>query len=246
MCYIRAVVTIIWVVLVCLIGAPLYFLTWLIGKANKKRMDRIRYSYVHNALKVVWVLAGGKMTVKGLENIPKDRAVLFISNHRSIFDIVATGMQIPYPTGYVAKIELAKIPLLNLQMKAIGCLFLDREDVKQGLKTILQAISQVKEGRSMFIFPEGTRSKVEGQMGEFHAGSFKIATKAKAPIVPVTIVGSGDLLEDHFPKLKRAHVIVEYGKPIETASMDRKAQADLPDEVKKIIEDTYQKNAELV
>lgn len=246
MSYIRALITIIFVVLVVLIGAPLYFVTWLIGKASEDAMLKIRYGYVHNALKVVWFLGGGKLTTIGLENIPRDRAVLFVANHRSIFDVIITGMQIPQPTGYVAKIELSKIPLLALQMRAIKCLFLDRENVKQGLKVILEAISYVKSGVSMLIFPEGTRSKKEGEFLEFHQGSFKIATKAKVPIVPVTIVNTGDLLEDHFPRLKRAHVIIEYGEPIETADLDRKAQAQLPDKVKEVIVDTYKKNAPLI
>ena len=98
----------------------------------------------------------------------------------------------------------------------------------------------------MFIFPEGTRCKVEGTFLPFHAGSFKIATKAKVPVVPVTIVNTGDLFEDHYPRLKKVPVVIEFGDPIETADMDRNAQKELPDKVKAIMEETYRKNAKLI
>ena len=196
-------------------------------------------------MKGIWLLAGGRATVIGLENIPEDHPVLFVGNHRSIFDIILAGSLIKYPVGFVAKKELQGTPI-TLIMEEIHCLFLDREDPRQGLKTILTAIDYVKSGISMFIFPEGTRCKVEGTFLPFHAGSFKIATKAKVPIVPVTIVGMGDVFEDHYPRLKWAPVVIEFGKPIETADMDRNAQKDLPDKVKALMEETYKKNSELI
>jgi 1-acyl-sn-glycerol-3-phosphate acyltransferase len=145
----------------------------------------------------------------------------------------------------VAKKELQGTPI-RLIMEEIHCLFLDREDARQGLKPILTAIVYVKSGISMFIFPEGTRSKEEGKFLPFHAGSFKIATKAKAPIIPVTIVGMGDVFEDHYPRLKWAPVVIEFGEPIETADMDRNAQKELPDRVKALMEETYKKNSALI
>ena len=87
---------------------------------------------------------------------------------------------------------------------------------------------------------------MEGTFLPFHAGSFKIATKAKVPVIPVTIVGMGDVFEDHFPRVKRAPVVIEFGDPIETADMDRNAQKELPDRVKAIIEETYAKDKALI
>jgi 1-acyl-sn-glycerol-3-phosphate acyltransferase len=191
-------------------------------------------------------VAVGKTQIIGLENIPTDRAVLFIGNHRSMLDVVICGSVIPVPVGFISKIELEKIPLLHMQMKDINCLFLDRSDDRKALKTILKAIELVKGGQSMFIFPEGTRSKEEGKFLPFHAGSFKIATKAKAPIVPVTIVGTGDILDDHFPRIKAAPVVVEFGKPIETAEMGRDEQKELPDRVRNLIIETYERNRKLL
>ena len=242
---IRALIALIFAAAVILIDLPLHLITWLIEKASPGSCTKFRHGYARFAMKGIWLLAGGRATVLGLENIPEDHPVLFVGNHRSIFDIILAGSLIKYPVGFVAKKELQGTPI-TLIMEEIHCLFLDREDPRQGLKTILTAIDYVKSGISMFSFPEGTRCKVEGTFLPFHAGSFKIATKAKVPIVPVTIVGMGDVFEDHYPRLKWAPVVIEFGKPIETADMDRNAQKDLPDKVKALMEETYKKNSELI
>lgn len=105
-------------------------------------------------------MTGVKVTVIGEENVP-DEPVLFIGNHRSFFDILLTYSRCRNLTGYVAKKEMEKIPLLSTWMRFVHCLFLDRENPKEGLKTILQAIDYVKNGISICIFPEGTRNKGE-------------------------------------------------------------------------------------
>ena len=243
---IRLVLTVLVVVVLLLLGVLAHFITWLISLFKPEIVPGIRSRYARAAMSIVWFFGGGKETVIGLENIPRDRAVVFVGNHRSLLDVVLAGKLIPFPVGFIAKIELQKIPLLNLQMRDINCLFLDRKDDRQALKVVLKAIQMVKDGQSMFVFPEGTRSKEEGKILPFHAGTFKIATKAKAPIVPVTIVGMGDVLEDHFPRLKRAPVVIEFGSPIETASMDRNEQKELPDRVRNIIVETYSKNAKRI
>lgn len=242
----RLALTAIVLVLVLLIGVIEHVITWAVGKFNPDACLRMRSSYVRLGTKIVWLIAAGKTTVIGKEKIPTDRPVLFIGNHRSMLDVVICLSVIPFPVGFISKIELEKIPLLRMQMRDINCLFLDRKDDRKALKVILKAIELVKGGQSMFIFPEGTRSKEEGKFLPFHAGSFKIATKAKVPIVPVTIVGTGDILEDHFPKIKAAPVVVEFGEPIETASMSRDEQKELPERVRSLIMETYERDRKLL
>ena len=113
------------------------------------------------AFRVIMFICGVKLTVKGDENVPKDEPVLYICNHKSYFDIIITYSRCPNLTGYISKDTLGKVPLLNIWMKRLYCLFLDRKDIKQGLKTILTAIDYVKQGVSMCIFPEGTRNTSE-------------------------------------------------------------------------------------
>ena len=242
---IRALTALLFAALIILIDLPLHLITSLIEKAKPGSCTEFRHNFARLAMEGIWTLAGGKAIILGLKNVPTDRAVLFVANHRSIFDIILAGSLIRYPVGFVAKKELKNSPIV-LIMEEIHCLFLDREDPRQGLKTILTAIDYVKDGISMFIFPEGTRCKVEGTFLPFHAGSFKIATKAKVPVIPVTIVGMGDVFEDHFPRPKRATVVIEFGEPIETADMDRNAQKELPDRVKAIIEETYARDKVLI
>lgn len=104
-------------------------------------------------------ISGVKTEVKGLENIPDDTSVLFASNHKSYFDIVTTYQYMKRPTGYIAKAEMKKIPLLSWIMYFVNCLFLDRENPRKGLKTIQKGTDYLQNGVSMFICPEGTRSK---------------------------------------------------------------------------------------
>ena len=152
--------------LVILIDLPLHLITSLIEKAKPGSCTEFRHNFARLAMEGIWTLAGGKAIILGLDKVPTDKAVLFVGNHRSIFDIILAGSLIRYPVGFVAKKELKGTPI-TLIMEEIHCLFLDREDPRQGLKTILTAIDYVKDGISMFIFPEGTRCKVEGPRRQF-------------------------------------------------------------------------------
>ena len=166
-------------------------------------------------------MTGVKVTVIGEENVP-DEPVLFIGNHRSFFDILLTYSRCKNLTGYVAKKEMEKVPLLSTWMHFVYCLFLDRENPKEGLKTILQAIDYVKKGISICIFPEGTRNKGEElTMLPFKEGAFKIATKTGCPIVPISMNNTAEIFENHFPKIKKTHVVLEYGTPIYPNELDK-------------------------
>ena len=123
-------------------------------------------------------------------------------------------------TGFVAKKEMKKIWLLSHWMKNLHCLFLDRENIKEGLKTILTGIDYVKKGISIWIFPEGTRNKGAGMM-EFKEGSMKIAEKTGCPIIPVAMTGTAEIFEKHIPFVRRSHVTVTFGEPIEIRSLDK-------------------------
>ena len=130
-------------------------------------------------------------------------------------------------------------PLLSNWMRNLYCLFLDREDIKQGLKTILQAADYVKSGISVCIFPEGTRNKNadETEMLPFHDGSFKIAARAKSPIIPIAISNSANIWEANFPKMTPTHVVIEYGKPIIPSELDRDTQRRLGSYTQDIIKE---------
>lgn len=231
-----------------ILSIPVLIIEWIIGKFSPMTKDISSLRLIQGAFKFILLVAGTKVTVIGEENVPKDSPVLYIGNHRSYFDILLTYSRCPIRTGYVAKKEMEKIPLLSNWMKYLHCLFLDRKDIKQGLKTILTAIEKVKSGISICIFPEGTRNKAEDEteMLEFHEGSFKIASKSGCPIIPVSMNNTAEIFEAHFPRIKSCHVVVEYGKPIYVKELDKNDQKHLGTYTRNIILDTLKKNRELI
>lgn len=241
---IRFLITATFVVLFLILSMPLMLAEWIIGKFNMDVKSRSSLAIVNWAFRFVAFLSGTKLIVKGRENIPDDKAVLYVGNHRSFFDIVLTYPLVKGPTGYVAKKEMEKVPLLSIWMKDLHCLFLDRDNIKEGMKTILAAIEKAKSGISICIFPEGTRNKTADTFLPFHEGSFKIAEKSGVPIIPMTIVNSAAVFEDHMPKIRKATVVIEYGKPIDVSALSREEKKNLGASVKSVIEETYFRNKE--
>lgn len=235
----RFIIVASFVILFLIFSIPLMIAEWIIGKFNQSLKDRSSLAIVNWAFRWIIRLAGTKVIALGEENIPKDSAVLYVGNHRSYFDIVLTYVRVPRPTGYVAKLEMAKWPLLSTWMRNLHCLFLNRNNIKEGLKTILSGVEKVKSGISICIFPEGTRNKIPDTFLPFREGSFKIAEKGGVPIIPMTIVNSAAIFEDHFPKIKKATVIIEYGKPIYTKGLDQETRKNLGSYISNIISDTY-------
>ncbi len=225
-------------ILVLLLGS-------LIGLFHKKACDKMVFSFVTWGFRCVTFLSGAKLTVIGEENIPADRAVLFIGNHRSIFDIVITYGRMKQLCGFVSKKENQKLPVISLLMRHLYCEFLDRDDIRSGMQMVLNCIDHIKNGISVFIYPEGTRNKTDDPLIEYHAGSFKIAEKSGCPIIPVTINHSEELFENQFPRIRSAHIVLEYGAPVETAELSREEKKEIPARVMNIIRETYIKNQQI-
>lgn len=220
---IRFILVTLTLLLYLILGIPVLLIEWGISKCNPHFRDISCLRMVQAAFKLILWLTGADITYIGRENIPKDQAVLYISNHNSYFDILLTYSQCPGLTGYVAKAEMLKAPLLRDWMKRLYCLFLDRSNIRAGMQTILTGIEYIKKGISIFIFPEGTRSK-DGKMQPFKEGSMKVASKTGCPIIPIAITGSAEIWENHMPKIKPCRVIVEYGAPIRPKELTKDEQ----------------------
>ena len=162
---IRFILVILTAFLYLILSIPVLLVLLLIRKKKPEVCDKVSRALIRWIFRVILFFSGTKITVKGQENIPKDRAVLYIGNHRSYFDILITYTTVPGSCGFVAKKELARIPLLKNWMDLIHCLFLDRSDIKQGLQMILAGCEEIKSGTSICIFPEGTRGKTERPRG---------------------------------------------------------------------------------
>ena len=181
------------------------------AQRKKARGDADAKAFIHRYVRM-WAgallrIAGVTVTVKGQENIPKGRAVVFTPNHQGDYDIPLMLMYLDEPHALVAKIETMKIPLVRTWMKLLNC---------------------------VVVFPEGTRSKGDA-MGEFKAGAFRIACKAGAPVVPVAIDGSYKIMEANHNLMKPAHVNITILPPVETAGLERTAQHELAAQVAQAI-----------
>lgn len=231
-----------------ILAIPLLGIEWLIGKFNPRAKDISSLRIVQAVFRLCIKIAGVELTLIGEENIPQDQPVLYIGNHRSQFDILLTYTHCKGLTGFVAKSELEKIPLLRNWMRYLHCLFLDRTDIKKGLKTILTGIEKIKSGISICIFPEGTRSRAESdlEMLDFHEGSFKLATRTNCPIIPIAFNNTSAIFEKQFPRVKKTHVIMEFCKPIIPSELTGDDKKFIGKYTRNIILETIKKNEELL
>ncbi len=245
---IRFILIVITVVGFLILSIPILLAEWIIGKFAPIQKDISSLRLIQGVFRFILKIAGTRITVIGEENVPKDTPVLYIGNHRSYFDILLTYTRCVRRTGYIAKKEMERYPLLSNWMKYLHCLFLDRKDIKQGLKTILTAIEKIKSGISICIFPEGTRNKNqdESELLPFHEGSFKIASKTGCPVIPIAMNNTAEIFEAHFPKVKPCHVVIEYCAPVYVKDLDRDAQKHLGTYTRNIIQETIKKNQSLV
>ena len=209
---------------------------------QKSRLPKATYENLLNQRVRRWAKrqirnTGAKINLIGEQNIPQDEAVLFVANHQSYFDI---GLFLGYVNknkGFIAKIGVQKVPLIRSYMNDLHCIYIDRGNLRQNMQTILEGIDILKNGYSLVVFPEGTRSI---DMQSFKAGSFKLATKSGVPIVPVTIDGAYKIL----PKGKklinhRAQVTMVIHPPIHTQALSPDEQKDLHNLVAEIIKSGF-------
>ena len=170
-----------------ILSIPILIVEWIIGKFNPYKKDISSLHLIQSVFRFILWLTGVEVTVIGEELVPTDEAVLYIGNHRSFFDILLTYTRCPRLTGYIAKAEMEKIPLLSNWMHYLHCLFLDRKDIKKGLKTILSGIELIKSGISVCIFPEGTR-RPQPLPSEFKSGIWRLMREfPEVELIPVYI-----------------------------------------------------------
>lgn len=176
----------------------------------------------------------------GLENIPKEGGFIFYPNHQGMYDTLAIMEVCPRPFSVVAKKEVENIQFLKQVFACVHAYMLDRDDIRQGLQVILKVAEDVKNGKPFVIFPEGTRSKNGNQVGEFKGGSFKAATKAKCPIVPVALIDSFKPFDTK--SIKPVTVQVHFLKPLEYEEYKDMKTTEIAIMVQEQIQNTINKN----
>ena len=234
------------VIFISLASAVTYPVYALVKRFNRKKADFIALRFVQMGFNIAIFLCGTKVIYKGLEYLPEDgEPVVFMSNHRGLFDAILTYRVVKGRTGNLSKQELKKTPIIGWWIKSIYGVLLDRKDKRQGLQCVLECIDLLNNGISILAYPEGTRGHVEGELLMFHKGTFKIATKPGVPIIPVAINGTGDIFDDHRPYIKSRKAVVEFCEPVNTKELSDKELSEIHDTVRDIIKEHITANAPL-
>ncbi|MDL1969719.1 MAG: 1-acyl-sn-glycerol-3-phosphate acyltransferase [Candidatus Desulfofervidaceae bacterium] len=188
---------------------------------------------------ILWV-SGVKVTLIGLENIDPQKPYVFAANHQSQYDIFTLMGYLPVQFKWMAKKSLFYIPIVGWGMKACGSIPIDRENVKEAYKALLKAIEKIKQGYSIVVFPEGTRSR-DGRIGPFKSGGIVLALRAGVPIVPVTIIGTRHILPKGGMRVQPGKVIIVVDKPIEVAGYTERDKNRLANLLRAIVVENYEK-----
>ncbi|HCC07440.1 MAG TPA: 1-acyl-sn-glycerol-3-phosphate acyltransferase [Clostridiales bacterium] len=205
------------------------------NEGNKEELDKFFVNKIyHKAIRRILNVSGVVLEVEGIENVPVDGPLVLISNHQGNFDVIALVASINRRVGFIVKKELRDMPFLGSWVENMGSLFIDRGNIRQSAQIVVEAIDYINAGNAIMIFPEGTRSKSD-IVGEFKSGSFKIATKAGANIVPVSISGSYKVMEANNGKVKSGKIKIKYHKVIQTKDMNREDVNEIHNTVKEII-----------
>ncbi|MHC1749769.1 MAG: lysophospholipid acyltransferase family protein [Cellulosilyticaceae bacterium] len=201
--------------------------------ATKKEYRKQIYSRVRKLSQKMLKVACVEVEVKGKENLPAQGPVVYVVNHKSLYDAPVLASLIEDPLVFIGKKEIDKLPVISGWFRAMGCIYIERDDIRQSLQAILDGVRELKDGQSIVIFPEGTRSK-QPEMGNFKAGSFKLATKANVPIVPIAIQGTYKVLEEK-KRVTKAKVYVNVGNAIDTKTLSAEEKKLLPERVENYI-----------
>lgn len=180
---------------------------------------------------------GSTVTVTGAEKVPQDRAVVIVANHQGNFDIPVLLGYFPKAAAYIAKEEIRKLPILGKWNELYGTVFIKRKNPREALRAIQEGAQRVKDGYSLVIFPEGTRSP-DGHVLPFKAGALKLAQKSGAPIIPVTLINTRTIMVKNSLKIRRADVRVIIGDPIDPNS-------DISNDLATVIQEQIAANLEM-
>jgi 1-acyl-sn-glycerol-3-phosphate acyltransferase len=181
-----------------------------------------------------------RVNVKGLSNIDPSQSYVYMSNHQSNFDIPVLLAQLPVQFRWLAKAELFKIPLFGRAMRGAGYVKIDRFNRESAFKSIDEAAEKMKNGVSVMIFPEGTRSR-DGRIQPFKKGGFVMAVDVGVPIVPIILQGTWKIMEKGSLRINSGDVVLNIEKPIVTTHYTRENKDDLIETVHNVICDGFEK-----
>jgi len=185
-------------------------------------------------------IAGVKISVSGVENIPKNKPAIYVANHCSHIDIGVLCRVAPVNLHFIGKKELAWIPIVGWYMFIAGHIFIDRRNRRKAVTSLKTAALKIKSGKNVIMFPEGTRSK-DGQLGTFKSGAFHLALDAGVNIIPIHINGTHGVWPATNNTITPGPITVHVGKPIDTSKYTKKTVKDLMAETRNAVEELERK-----
>jgi len=192
--------------------------------------------------KSILFVSGIKVDVDGLANIDPGKSYIYMANHRSNFDIPVLLSCLPIQFRWLAKAELFKIPIFGRAMSGAGYVKIDRSNRESAFRSIDEVAAKMKNGVSVMIFPEGTRSQ-DGKVKPFKKGGFVMAVDTGAPIVPVILRGTRSIMTKGNWRINPDKVTLSIEKPIDTSGFTRDTKENLIKKVRSVICDVFEKGA---
>jgi 1-acyl-sn-glycerol-3-phosphate acyltransferase len=185
--------------------------------------------------KVILKFSGISVTPSGQENVNPNVSRIYMTNHQSYFDIFALLAHLPVDFKFIMKEELMRIPILGPAMRRAGYLGIERNDPRKALQSMKAAAEKIREGNSVVIFPEGTRSE-DGTLQTFKRGGFNLALRSTCDIVPIAISNSYRIVPKGSLKIHKGNIFLRIGSPISVKGYTRKNVGELMDRVRRAIE----------
>jgi 1-acyl-sn-glycerol-3-phosphate acyltransferase len=191
---------------------------------------------------ILWV-SRVKITVKGTQKLDPGRSYIYMPNHQSNADIPLLLGRLPVQFRWLAKAELFKIPVFGRAMRGVGYISIDRSNRKSAFESLAKAAATIRNGTSVLIFPEGTRSR-HGSILPFKKGGFVLAVDSGVPIVPIIIKGTRNIVPKGHFLIRAAPVSMEILDPVETAGYTRKTKDELLQRIRSILIDHFEETGQ--
>jgi 1-acyl-sn-glycerol-3-phosphate acyltransferase len=229
----------------CIVASAVFFSLVIIVVSIFRKDGNWQHILARTWGRIVLAVSGVRVSVKGLQNLTADGSRIYISNHQSLFDIPVLMACLPVQYRWLAKAELFKIPIFGRAMQRTGYISIDRSNRKAAYKSLRSAAATIKRGTSVIIFPEGTRNH-EAAIGPFKMGGFVLAVESGAPIVPMVLHGTRNIMPTKQLRISPGKVEVEILEAIPTAQYNRKNKAELMQRVHRAISKSFETGQSMV
>jgi len=220
------------------VGVTAFFSFWAVVFSFFRNAENNVHKVAAIWARLMLMISGTSVEVLGRENLLRGKPQIFMANHQSVFDILITLAYLPGQFRWIAKKELFAVPVFGQAMKSAGYIEIDRQNHEKALQSLELAALRIRQGKSVMTFPEGTRSR-DGEIKTFKQGTFYLAIQSGAPIIPISIIGSGMIMPRRSLKIKPGKIRLVIGKPIDVSGYELEDRQELIRKVRDMIKDNY-------